>query len=137
MAQSAYVTMGGPKCVTSKAITEDHTDTTVVAAELPAGAWVPPYGVTVYVAEAFAGGTPKLNVGDDTTADGFVDEDDITEATPGCYSGTAANAAYSDTGRYYSSADTVDVTVSAGLTGGTAYVFVQYYDFSDRDLAAN
>jgi len=137
MAQSSAVTLGGPKCVTSRAITESDTDSTVIAVELPAGSWVPPYGVTVYVAELFAGGTPALNVGDGTTADGFVDEDDITEGTVGCYSGSAGNAAYSDTGRYYSSADTVDVTVSASLTGGTAYVFVQYYDFSDRDLAAS
>jgi hypothetical protein len=65
------------------------------------------------------------------------DEDDITEGTDGCYSGTGTNAAYSDTGKYYESTDTIDVAVSAGLTDGTAYIVVRYWDLSTCDLAAS
>ena len=117
MAQSSTVELIGPFQRVSKAITESDTNTTVQAIEIPAGAWIPPYGVSVYVAEVFAGGTPSLDVGDGDNDDGWVDTTDVTETTVGTYSGTEANtAAYAQTGRYYGSADTLDVVVSASLT---------------------
>jgi len=139
MAQSSAVTLGGPKLVVSKAITEDHNGSTVVCAELPAKSWVPPYGVVIYVAETFVGGTPSIDVGIAGATDDFVDTADIDETTVACYSGTSANgAALAPVGKYFSSATNVIATVAdTTLTDGTAYVFTTYYDFTDRDLAAN
>lgn len=140
MAQSSAVTLGGPQLVVSRAITEADNNSTVVCAELPIGAWVPPYGVVTYVAEAFAGtGTPSIDVGIAGATDDFVDTVDTDETTPGCYSGTAANgAALAPTGKYCSTATNVIATITdGGLTDGTAYIFTTYYDFSDRDLAAS
>jgi len=138
MAQSKAVILTGPNIVTSRAITEADTGNTVVVAEIPADSFVPPYGVTVYIPEVLAGGTESLDIGDGDDVDGWIDSTDITETSTGTYSGTEANTgAYAVAGKYYSSADTIDAVVSASLSGGTAYVFVMYYDFSDRDLAAS
>jgi len=137
MAQSSAKVRDSYRTLTSRAITHADANSTVEAVVLPAGAFVIPYGVTVNIIELLAGGTPALNVGDGATADGWIDEDDITEGTAGCYSGTGTNAAYSDTGKYYASTDTIDVAVSAGLTDGTAYIVVRYWDLSTCDLAAS
>ena len=137
MAQSSPKIRESCRTIWSRAITHADTNSTVEAVVVPAGAFVIPFGVTVYVAELLDGGTPKLNVGDGTTADGFVDEDDITATTVGCYTGTSGNAAYSDTGRFYATTDTIDVAVSAGLTDGTAYICVRYWDLSSCDLTAS
>lgn len=135
MANSSTKIIGYPRLYISRAITEADTNTTAQVIEIPAGTYIPPYGVWILVAEVFAGGTPSLDVGDGTTADGWVDTTEITETTLGSYAGVAA--AYAVTGKLYSSADTIDVVVATGLTGGTAYVFALGYDVSDIDLAAN
>lgn len=124
----------GPKLIVSAAITEADTNTTVNAIEIPAGAFVPPYGVSIYVAEVFAGGTPSLDVGDSAAVDSWVDSTEITETSTGMYSGVAAANAIA--GKYYAAADFIEVVVAIGLTGGTAYVIVQYFDFGDLDVAA-
>lgn len=109
--------------VVSRAITEADTGTTVQAIDVPAKTLIPAYGVGVVVTEAFAGGTPLLDVGDGADADGFVDQGDITATTIGAYYGDeTTTAAYASIGRYYPTADTIDVVVSASLTNGTAYV---------------
>lgn len=127
----------GPTLLVSDAITQADTNTTVNALEIPAGAFIPPYGVTIVIAEAFAGGTPSLDVGDSADPDGWIDSVDITEATPGTYSGTETNTANDAiNGKYYAAADQIQVVVSASLTDGTAYVMAQYYNLSNRDLAA-
>lgn len=136
MAQTSPAFIQGPNVVVSRAITAADTNTTVAAVELPAKSFVPPYGVSTIVVTALSGGSPALNVGDGTTTDGWVDADDTTEGTPGTYTGSAANAAYSDTGKYYATADTIDVGVSASLSAGLAFIVVRYYDFSDLDLSA-
>lgn len=125
----------GMRIVTSEAITHADNGSTVLAVEVPAGTWVPPYGVTIYVAEAFVGGTPSIDVGDGDNDDGWVDTTEITEATPGCYTGVAA--AYAIAGKYYSAADTIDAVVAdTTLTDGTAYIMVQMLDVSALDLSA-
>lgn len=130
----AQQTLGQPRVVVSDAFTHAANGTTVRAVELPAKSWVPPCGVTLYVAEAFAGGTPSLDVGDVDT-DGWVDTTEIDETTIGCYTGVAAALAIA--GKYYASADTIDVTVAdTTLTAGTGYVIVTYYDMSGVDLTA-
>lgn len=133
MAQTVPAYLQGPNVVVSRAITEADTNTTVVAIEVPAKTFIPPYGVSVYIPELFAGGTPLLDVGD-TDPDGWIDQLEITATTAGTYSGVAA--AYAVTGKYYATADTIDVVVSASLTAGTAYVIARMYDFSDLDVAA-
>jgi hypothetical protein len=135
MAQTTSVKLQGPTQIVSGKITEADTNTTRAAVELPAKSWVPPYGVSIYIAEAFAGGTPSFTIGDGDDTDGWAVSTDITETTVGTY--TSAGAAYAVTGRYYSAADTIDVVVSASLTDGTAYLVVHYYDWSDLDVAAS
>jgi len=93
----------------------DHNDdaSTVEALTVPAGHYV--LEVTLRISEAFDGSTPTLNVGDGADADGWVDEDDVTEGTPGVYRGTSENTgSYSNTGKLYTTADTIDVTVLSG-----------------------
>lgn len=117
----------GMKTAISAAVTEADNATTVLAVEIPAGSWVPPYGVSLYVAEAFVGGTPSMTIGDGTTTDGWLTSANITEATIGTYSSVAA--AYAVTGKYYLTADTIDVVVAdTTLTAGSAYVIVNYVD---------
>ncbi len=130
MAQQPII---GPKLVVSAAITEADTNTTVNAVEIPAGAFIPPYGVSIYIPEVFAGGTPSIDVGDDTDADGWIDTTEITETSIGTYSGVAAALAIN--GKYYAAANFIQAVVAIGLTGGTAYIIVRYYDFGDLDVS--
>lgn len=130
MAQQPII---GPKLVISAAITEADTNTTVNAVEIPAGAFIPPYGVSVYIPEVLAGGTESLDVGDSATADGWIATAEITEIATGTYSGIAS--AYAITGKHYATADFIQVAVSASLTGGTAYIIVRYYDFKELDVS--
>lgn len=125
----------GLTTVVSGAITDGDTGDTVQCIEVPAGTFIPPYGVSLYVAEAFAGGTPLLDVGDGADVDGWVDQTENTATSTGWYSGTAS--AYAVAGKYYSAADTIDVVVSASLTDGTAYVVVQMIDMNEVDLSAS
>jgi len=134
MAQTSAVTLGGIKLLISDAITESDTGSTVTVFSVPAEHYVPPQGSWVYVAEAFTGGTPSLDIGDADDADGWVDTTAITEGTVGSYADV--DAAYNATGKYYSSETAITATVSASLTDGTAYAFMICFDMSNRDLAA-
>ena len=124
----------GPTLLTSDAITEADTGATVVALELPAGAFIPAYGVTLIVAEDFAGGTPLLDVGDGDDPDGWVDQGENTATTAAPYTGTASDLAVS--GKHYPTGGQIKVVVSASLTDGTAYVLARYFNLSNRSLAA-
>lgn len=134
MAQSR---VEGPTLVLSDAITDADTGTTVNAIEIPAGSFIPPYGVSIVVVEAFSGGTPSLDVGDEDDDDGWIDSVDITETTPATYSGTETNTPDDAVnGKYYATAGIIQVVVSASLTDGTAYVLAGYYNLSNSDLSA-
>ena len=134
MAQSR---VEGPTLVLSDAITQADTGTTVNAIEIPAGSFIPPYGVSIVVVEAFAGGTPSLDVGDEDDPDGWIDSVDITEVTPATYSGTETNTVNDAVnGKYYAAAGKIQVVVSASLTDGTAYVVAGYYNLPNSDLSA-
>lgn len=114
----------------SAAITEANNGTTVLAIDVPAKTLVPAYGVHFLVTEAFAGGTPSFTVGDGDDVDGWMTSANITEATIGAYNSVAA--AYAITGKYYATADTIDVVVDdTTLTNGTGYVIVQMLDLSE------
>ena len=125
--------LDGVKLLVSDEISDADTGTTVNALEIPAGTFIPPYGVTIYIPEVFAGGTPSLDVGD-ADPDGWIDSTEITETSIGSYSGIAA--AFAVTGKFYTTADIIKVVVSASLTGGTAYVVAQTYNLSNRSLGA-
>ena len=138
MANAKAISLTNPKIIISRAITEADTNTTVAAVEVPAKHFIPPHGVTIYVAEVFAGGTPSLDAGDGDDTDGWVDSTDITETTVGTYSGDPTNTgAYSNDGKVYLTADTIDVVVATGATGGTAYLIVTMYELTDVDIAAS
>ena len=118
--------------VRSRQITYADTGTTVAIIDVPAGTYIPPYGVGIVVETLFDGGTPSLDIGDGDTADGWIDSTDITEVTAATYAGTEANTgAYAQAGKYYSAADTIDAVVSASLTAGEAYVFAHLIPVSD------
>lgn len=134
MAQSTPKALGSFRTIVSRAITQADTNATTELFEIPAGTWVPPYGVSLEITEVFAGGTPSIDVGDADT-DGWIDTTEVTEGTTGTYTGIAA--AFATTGKYYGTKDTLDVTLSAGLTNGTGYVVMRYWDLSACDLAAN
>lgn len=137
MASTKTTKLIGPTLYKSRALEAvADTGTTVAAVEIPAGTFVPPYGVTVYIPEAWAGGTPSIDVGDGDDADGWVDTLDVTETTIGTYSGSETNSPIAVRGKYYASADTIDVVLAASSTAGTAYIFVLGYDLSDEDVAA-
>lgn len=135
MGQSSASSLSGPRRVISRAITHSDANTTVAAVEVPAGAFVPPYGVTLYIPEVWAGGSPSLDVGDGTTTNGWIPTAEVTETTTGCT--TSTNGTYAAQGKLYTSADTIDVVVATGATTGTAFILVEYWDLSNKDVTAS
>lgn len=116
--------------VRSAAITAADKNTTKECIEVPAKTFVDK--VVLIITTALSGGSPSLDIGDGDNADGWIDTTDVTETTKGSYVGTAANtAAYSDTGRYYETADTIDAVVADGLTSGNAYVLAHFLPLGD------
>lgn len=111
----------GDRHVVSRLISSADAATTVQAIDVPAGTLVK--SVWLVITTAITGGSPSWNVGDGDDTDGWIATADITEATAGTYKGIAANtASYSNTGRYYASADTIDVIVTTGMTAGSAFL---------------
>lgn len=116
----------------SRAVTEADTNGTRQVLEVPAKTFVAE--VLLIITVAFDGGSPSLDVGDGTTTDGWIDTGLIAAATTGAFRGdeTAGTVgAYQTSGKYYASADTIDVVVSASLTAGTAYVLARCLDLSN------
>jgi hypothetical protein len=103
----------------------------VVVMDIPAGTFIPAYGVAIQILTAFAGGTPSLDVGDGDDPDGWVDSLDITEGTEATYTGGATNSDLADSGKYYAADGQLAVVVSASLTAGKAYVLAHLIDMSD------
>ena len=115
--------------VRSRVITDADTNGTVVVIEIPAGTYIPPFGVGIEILTAFAGGTPLLDVGDGDTADGWIDQTENDSTTPGTYAGTAA--AFALTGKYYAAVGQIKVVVSASLSDGKAYVLAHLLNVAD------
>jgi hypothetical protein len=116
------------RLVRSRKITSAMTNATTAVIDIPAGTFIPPNGVSIYISTLFAGGTPSFTIGD-SDVDGWATSTGITEATAGTYTHPAA--ALSKTGKVYASADTIDLVMSASATAGVAYVFAVMYDISD------
>lgn len=128
----AQYRLGEPTLVVAGPFGTAQTNSTFAAVDVPAGTFVPPYGVTVIVTTLLDGGSPSIDVGDGDNTDGWVDTADVTETSTGTYSGTETNtAAYAVNGRYYASADTIDVVLATGLTAGVFYVTALLYDVED------
>ena len=118
------------RVVRSKAITNADTNTTVSVIDVPAKTLV--LAVWIVILTDFDGGTPSIDIGDDTNPDGWIDTTDITEITAGTYKGTETNTgAYADTGKYYAAKDEIDAVVATGLTAGKAYVFAEMVSVED------
>lgn len=120
----------GEGAIKTAYVTFDYK-TTGVNVPLPAGAAV--VGVVLTVGTAWAGGT-KVEVGDGSDADGFVSAAQGATANLTAGAGIVGAGAYTkgatDTGaqvfKTYSSADTVDVTITGSFTAGTATLAVSY-----------
>ena len=117
------------KWVRSREVTYADTGTTVALLDVPAGTFIPPHGIAIVITTNWAGGTPSLDIGDGDDTDGWIDTTAITEATAGTYADV--DAAYAVTGKYYSTADTIDAVVAASSTAGAAYVYCYMLDVSD------
>ena len=118
--------------VRSRQITSADTGTTVAVLDVPAGTFIPAYGVSCIVTTLFAGGSPLIDIGDGDDTDGWIIQADLTATSTGTYTGDETSTAhYAITGKYYSSADTIDAVVSAALTAGEAYVLAYMVDVSD------
>jgi hypothetical protein len=117
--------------VRSRKITIADTNKTVPILDVPAKTLIPPFGVVIVVTTLLDGGTPSIDIGDGTDADGWIDTLDITETTAGTYAGTETNSALATTGKYYAAADTIDAVVATGLTAGAAYVFAYMIPVDD------
>lgn len=115
--------------VRSREITYADTGTTVAILDVPAGTLIPPHGAVIVITTLWSGGSPSLDIGDGTTADGWIDSTAITEGSTGTYADV--DAAYAVTGKYYASADTIDAVVAASSTAGAAYVYVYMLDVAD------
>jgi len=106
----------------SLAVNPSVASDVVQALKIPAGAFVTRVGVLVITAE---GGGLTATVGDGTAAAGWKDAVDLNDATGGAHSGPMyTNDLDSGTdslgeGKYYGSADTIDLTMSAAA-GDTA-----------------
>lgn len=116
--RSNYV-IGGPYGV-------PETNTTFCAVEVPAGSFVPAYGVSVLITTILDGGTPSMTIGDPTAADGWLTSANITETTVGAYNSVAGT--YSVTGKYYPTAGVINCALATGLTAGVFYVVAEILD---------
>lgn len=121
------------KWVRSRQFTFADKNSTKAVLDVPAKTFIPPLGVVVVITTAFSGGTPTIDAGDGANPDGWVDNTDVTEGTKGAYAGTETNtAAYSGSGKFYETADTIDVVLpDEAITAGEGYVLAYMLDVSD------
>lgn len=125
-------TLQGRRLHMSRSITSADTASTVRCFTVPAGTWIPAYGVSVLVLTAMGGGSPSYTVGDSAAVDTWLASADITEGTAGSYNSVAQGA--SPTGKYYASADHISIVITTGLTSGECKVAIEYYDLSDVNV---
>lgn len=92
------------------------------AFQLPAGVVVKSVDVVVLTALA---GTTAVVWGDAGDADGLVDADDVTEATPGVYAGAGAYLA--GAGKYYADATNVLLDATGASSAGALALVVRGY----------
>lgn len=110
--------------VKSAAIDSTFAAATTPVIDVPAGTFVEK--VILVITTAFGGGVPSIDVGDGDNDDGWIDTNDVTEGTKGAYVGDETTTAAYCLGKYYESADTIDVKVAAGLTSGAGYVLAHF-----------
>lgn len=129
MSASVPTTLAGRRMVVSRAITSADSATTVTAIDIPAGTYIPAYGVSVVISTAMGGGSPSYTVGDSAAVDTWLASSDITEGTAGAYNSAAQGA--SPSGKYYASADSIKIVITTGLTSGSLHVCAEMYDMTD------
>jgi len=86
---------------------------------VPAGTMI--MSMSHVVEEAFAGGTPSVQVGDGSTPELFIASSAITE-------GTLNNMAYSNVRKWFPTAGMIRVTLVTGLTAGKGALHVESYN---------
>lgn len=98
---------------------------------IPASAAYPVFlfDVAHIVRVLFSGGTPAIDVGDGTTADGYIKAASITEGTAGdlAYARDKANAEVISEGKYLTANAQIKVTLSASLAAGAGTVLAFLY----------
>jgi len=118
------------KCPLKSALIDCNAATgTINAVAIPAGAYV--YRVGVLAVTALAGGSPDIDVGDGTTADLYIDGLSALAANQLAMGGEAGSAsADPHGGKYYETADTIDVKITATGAAGSIKILV-WYDVDD------
>lgn len=95
---------------------------------VPIEAGIAVIGVAHRVTEAFAGGTPLLNIGDSAATDSWLNQTNLTEGSANNFvvslGTTSANAA----GKFYAAANYIKVTGSTELTAGEGDIYIFYVD---------
>ena len=95
MTVSTTAEVQGRRLIRSRSITSADAASTVITHYIPAGTWIPAYGVSVLVKTAMTGGTPSYTVGDSAAVDTWLASSDITEATAGSYNSAAQGSSRS------------------------------------------
>jgi len=87
------------------------------------------FDVAHIVRVLFSGGTPAIDVGDGTTADGYIKAASITEGSAGdlAYARDVANSEVLAEGKYLTANAQVKVTLSVSLAAGAGTVLAFLY----------
>ena len=109
----------------------DHSD--LDAAKkfyVPIEAGIAVIGVAHQITEAFAGGTPQLEIGDSSDADEYIGDASIVEANVNDFVCSMALGTDAAKGKYYPSTDYIVVlqNLANHLTAGAGKIFVFYVD---------
>ena len=114
--------------VRSRDITYADAATTVGAISVPAKSFVT--NVLAYVEDTWdTVGSGTIDCGDGTDPDGWIDGLQLSGGVAGTYIGTGGHSAYY-TGKYYASADTIDVYTDSA-TNGSLFIMAEIVEYGD------
>lgn len=119
-----YFSVGGTGSGKSSS---DPADATLDQDIMPIEAGSVITGVDVVVTTAVTGSSPQINVGDDDDPNGYVDDGDVTEGTPGVYHGDAAYSTSAGAKHYASAGKEVKYDAGGTISAGAFCVVVLGY----------
>lgn len=114
--------LSSPTLVVAGPFGPAQTATTFPAVEVPAKTFVA--SVKVLVTTLLSGGSPSIDVGDGSDADGWVDTLQITEGAVGLYDGKRATTEANGTATIVNGQTTIAVTHGLGVTPGVNDIVV-------------